>query len=158
MCRAVLEMLAGKVSKKVLRRGRPSSMFRYMAKYRNRDLEDTIAITKALADEHRVRALMALGRGELCACQLTELLGLAPSTVSRHMSILRQARLVEVRKEGRWSHYRLAEAETSDEARSALDWLEAALGRAPELREDARRLREILKSDPKELCAKSCRK
>ena len=129
-----------------------------MANYRTRSFEDTLAITKALADEHRVRALMALRRGELCACQLTELLGLAPSTVSKHMSILRQARLVEVRKEGRWSHYRLASAEASGEARSALDWLEAAIGRAAQVSEDARRLREVLKIDPKELCAKSCRR
>jgi len=52
---------------------------------------------------------MMLSGGELCACQIIEMLGLAPSTVSKHMSILRQAGLVETRKEGRWIYYRLAE-------------------------------------------------
>ena len=55
-------------------------------------------ITKALAEENRVRILMALEVEELCVCQITELLELAPSTVSKHMSVLRQARLVEGRK------------------------------------------------------------
>lgn len=58
---------------------------------------DFMAIAKALADENRVRLLLALQKQELCVCQLIELIGLAPSTVSKHMSILRQARLVEAR-------------------------------------------------------------
>ena len=45
-------------------------------------------ITKALADEHRLRVLLALRGGELCACQITELFGLAPSTMSKHLSVL----------------------------------------------------------------------
>ena len=69
---------------------------------------DFMAIAKALADENRVRLLLALQKQELCVCQLIELIGLAPSTVSKHMSILRQARLVEARKEGRWVYYRPA--------------------------------------------------
>ena len=66
-------------------------------------------ITKALAEENRLRILLALDGAELCVCQLVELLELAPSTVSKHMSVLRQARLVESRKDGRWMHYRLAD-------------------------------------------------
>ena len=61
-----------------------------------------LAIAKALADENRARALMALGGGELCLCQIIEVLGMSPSTVSKHMSILHQAGLVERRKDGRW--------------------------------------------------------
>jgi ArsR family transcriptional regulator len=68
-----------------------------------------LAISKALSDKHRVRALMALRGGELCVCQLIELLSLAPSTVSKHMSILRSAGLVECRKDSRWVYYRLPE-------------------------------------------------
>ena len=67
-----------------------------------------MTITKALSDENRVRMLLALDGRELCVCQIIELLGLAPSTVSKHMSILANARLVEGRQEGRWRFYRLA--------------------------------------------------
>ena len=52
-----------------------------------------MAVTKALADESRVRILLALGPGGLCVCQVVELLQPAPSTVSKHMSILKQAPL-----------------------------------------------------------------
>ena len=71
-------------------------------------MESVLAITRALADENRVRALLVLDGRELCVCQLIEFLGLAPSTVSKHMTILRQARLIEGRKKGRWMNYRLA--------------------------------------------------
>src|SRR5664280_1261035 len=80
-------------------------------------MRDLMAVIKALADENRVRILMALGPKELCVCQVVELLGLAPSTVSKHMAILKQARFVDGRKEGRWMFYRLAEKEASVEAK-----------------------------------------
>ena len=67
------------------------------------------AVAKALSDSHRVRAVMALRKGELCVCQITELLALAPSTISKHMSVLKSAGVVDSRKEGRWVYYRLIE-------------------------------------------------
>jgi ArsR family transcriptional regulator, arsenate/arsenite/antimonite-responsive transcriptional repressor len=73
------------------------------------DMDHFIAITKALSDPHRVRALLALRKGEMCVCQIIELFGLAPSTVSKHMSILKQSGLVDNRKDSRWVYYRLVE-------------------------------------------------
>ena len=64
-------------------------------------MRDFIAVARALADEGRVRILLALRGRELCVCEITELLRLAPSTVSKHMSILKQADLVAGRKDGR---------------------------------------------------------
>ena len=72
------------------------------------EIEDFTVLMKALSDPNRVRALLALNSGELCVCQLIELFQLAPSTVSKHMSILRQAKLVESRKDGRWIYYSIA--------------------------------------------------
>ena len=72
-------------------------------------IDDFVAVTKAFSDPHRVRAIMALREGELCVCQLIELFGLAPSTVSKHMSILKQAGLVDSRKDSRWVYYHLVE-------------------------------------------------
>ena len=68
-------------------------------------MREFMAITKALADENRVRVLLALQGGELCVCQITELFGLAASTISKHLSILYQAGLVDSRKDGRWIYY-----------------------------------------------------
>ena len=70
-------------------------------------MREFMSVAKALGDENRVRVLLALQGRELCVCQIIEFLGLAPSTVWKHISILKQARLVESRKEGRWMHYRL---------------------------------------------------
>lgn len=72
-------------------------------------LDAITSVMKALSDPHRVRALGMLSAGELCVCHLIDALHLAPSTVSKHMSILRQAGLVSGRKEGRWMHYALPE-------------------------------------------------
>jgi ArsR family transcriptional regulator len=109
-------------------------------------------ITKALSDENRVRILLALNRQELCVCQIIELLGLAPSTVSKHMSILANARLVESRQEGRWRYYRLAGDEAPDEVREATAWTFRSLSKTPRIQQDAERLKEILKLDPEVLC------
>ena len=82
-------------------------------------MREFMSITKALADENRVRILMALRDGELCVCQITELFGYAPSTVSKHLSILFQARLVESRKDGRWIYYQLPDKKASAMVRQA---------------------------------------
>lgn len=65
-------------------------------------------VHKALGHPARLRILAMLRGGELCVCQLTAVLGMAPSTVSAHLADLRLAGLVVERKEGRWVHYRLA--------------------------------------------------
>ena len=111
-----------------------------------------INMTKALSDENRVRALMMLCKGELCVCQLIEMLSLAPSTVSKHMSILRQARLVESRKEGRWMYYRLADENSPKEATQAIRWAQNSLAKDKQILADARQVKGVCKMDKKQLC------
>jgi len=116
-------------------------------------VEEFLAITNALADENRVRAILALRGGELCACQVIELLQLAPSTVSKHLSILKQAGLVDARKEGRWMYYRLSDTDrATPQAARAIEWVRATLGRDETAREDVRRLDRIVRENPEDLC------
>ncbi|MBN1577026.1 MAG: winged helix-turn-helix transcriptional regulator [Chitinispirillaceae bacterium] len=116
-------------------------------------MDNFLAITKALSDANRVRALMALRGGELCVCQIIELLGLAPSTVSKHMAVLKQAGLVKCRKEERWMYYRLPESsEQPALIRSAIDWTISLLGNDTAIIKDARSLRGIVSQDPSILC------
>lgn len=119
-------------------------------------LRDFTAITKALADETRVRVLMTLQRGELCVCQIVELAGLATSTVSKHMSILKQARLVESRKVGRWMYYRLADDSAPPAVHHAIAWVMQSLANDPQVLRDRQRIAAICNSDPHELCAAKC--
>ena len=117
-------------------------------------MRELMTVLKALADENRVRALMTLRSGELCVCQIVELLGLAPSTVSKHIAILKQARLVDGRKQGRWMFYRLAKRGASVEARKIAALVSQLLADDPQTRDDAKRLSQILKIDPEVLCEK----
>lgn len=76
-------------------------------------------VFKALASAHRRKILRILGEStpetgktccaadEVCACKLTDQLGLAASTVSHHMSVLRTSGLVDARKDGLWTYYTL---------------------------------------------------
>jgi len=121
-------------------------------------MREFMNITKALADENRVRTLLVLRGGELCVCQITELFGLAPSTVSKHLSILFQAGLLESRKDGRWIYYKLPGKAAPVVVRKALDWIEKVLADSPRVLEDNKQLKTILKQDPAELCKRQCRK
>ncbi len=135
----------------------PICLFRYMTKYRNEDdfsVEDLTTVAAALSDPNRVRALLALRDGELCVCQITALLQLAPSTVSKHMAILRQAGLVFGRKQQRWMHYRLATgAQTQPMISDALRWVEQYLEESSQARLDRDRLARIVATPAHVLCA-----
>ena len=119
---------------------------------------EIMAVTKALSDETRVRMLAALEGRELCVCQLIELVELAPSTVSKHLSILRGARLIESRKDGRWMYYRLAQKDSPKLITDTLSWLVKALHTQQRILDDRQRLGQILKTDPEQLCrAQTCK-
>lgn len=115
-------------------------------------------ITKALADDKRVRILMALRDGELCVCQITELFGLAPSTISKHLSVLFQAGLVQSRKDERWVYYRLPSAEASRAVKSAIEWMTGTIKKEATVIADGKHLKKILKMDPAQLCKGQCPK
>ena len=122
-----------------------------MPKHANITVDEVASIAKALSGPGRLRILGALAGGELCVCQIVELLELAPSTVSRHMSVLQQAGLVESRKEGRWVYYRLPE-DPLPHVGGALKWALETFGATEQARLDERKLKDINQCDPEELC------
>jgi len=111
-----------------------------------------MAITKALSDPNRVRILLALRSGELCVCQITELFGFAPSTISKHLSVLHQAHLILSRKSERWVYYRLPDKAAPVAVREALEWVHKSLGQTDEVANDAKKLKQILKTDLAVIC------
>jgi ArsR family transcriptional regulator, arsenate/arsenite/antimonite-responsive transcriptional repressor len=119
-------------------------------------VKDFLNITKALADENRLRMLMALQCGELCVYQITELMGLAVSTVSKHLSTLYQAGLVNARKEGRWMYYSLPGKGTHTAAREAVAWVRRSLAGKERIAEDAKGLKKVRAMDLSELCKRQC--
>lgn len=117
-------------------------------------MKQYLAIMKALSDSNRARVLCALRDGELCVCQLIELLQLAPSTVSKHLSILQHAELIESRKEGRWVYYRLSRKSVSQAAARITRETFRTLAENESIAEDNRRLKRIRKADLERLCRK----
>ena len=115
-------------------------------------MQDIMDVLKALADETRLRALCALRNGELCVCRLVALLDLSPSTVSKHLSILRSARLVESRKDGRWIYYRLATQFKSRAIGKMLPLLLADVADTGRIREDKKQLKKICNESADTLC------
>ncbi|MGM0427735.1 MAG: ArsR/SmtB family transcription factor [Thermodesulfobacteriota bacterium] len=114
-------------------------------------MEETLRMTKALADGNRLRALMSLvDHDELCVCQITELLDLATATVSRHMNMLQNVHLVVSRKDGRWVYYRLSETFP----KRLLAWLKEALADSRDMAADRERLKTIMSCDLHDLCRK----
>ena len=115
-------------------------------------LDAFLSLAKALSDDNRVRATAALQQGELCVCQIIELLDLAPSTVSKHMSILRQAGIVTSRKSGRWVYYSLCK---SDQSGNASDFIILALEKVTNdetIKADTQKLIKIKAMDLDQLC------
>jgi ArsR family transcriptional regulator, arsenate/arsenite/antimonite-responsive transcriptional repressor len=118
-------------------------------------VKEFVAIAKALSDASRVRTLAALHKGELCVCRIIALLGLAPSTVSKHMSVLKHAGLVQCRKEERWMYYRLpAAGDRTPMILEALDWVFRSLAKDEDIKNDAVRLARILRQSQETICRK----
>ena len=120
-------------------------------------MREFMSITRALADPNRVRILLALRRRELCVCQITELFGLAFSTVSKHLSILNHAGLIQSRKTERWVYYRLPDPSAPPAVREALAWVRKSLARSKAAVADARKLERVLNTDLAEICRRQCR-
>ena len=103
-------------------------------------MRDFVSAAKAISDPTRIRILKMLEGGELCVCRLTAQLGLAQSTVSKHLALLRHAGLVSARKEGYWVHYSLETEEISAHNLSVLALVRNALKDDPLTQSDARAL------------------
>ena len=113
-------------------------------------MDGTLKIIKSLADGNRLRVVVALmEHEELCVCQMTEMLGLAMATVSRHMSVLQNAGLVRSRKNSRWVYYRLSPTFPP----VLRQWISESLSHSPEMEADRLALGRIVAMNPGALCS-----
>lgn len=94
---------------------------------------------KALGDPLRLRIVALLRQGERCVCDLVAILGASQSTVSRHLSTLRKAGIVQARREGTWMHYSI-NPQLPSWARSVLEGIDQLAETHPELIADIQRL------------------
>jgi ArsR family transcriptional regulator len=105
-------------------------------------MESITVIFKALGERNRLRVFLALMETEeLCVCEVGEFLGLAPATVSRHMSILLRAKLIDLQKRGKWVYYSIKK----DVDPLLVQWIWQSVRDAPSLLEDRKRIEEIVR-------------
>ena len=84
-------------------------------------MKEFTRVMKSVSDPNRVRILKLLIEKELCVCEIQELLGLAQSTVSKHLKLLDDAELIVSRRDGAWVIYSLNERPGSDYGRLILE-------------------------------------
>jgi ArsR family transcriptional regulator len=105
-------------------------------------MKEVARLFKAFSDETRLRILRLLLNGELCICELMEVLQLPQSNVSRHMAYLKNAGLVDDRREAVWVYYSLTEPKDKVHA-CQLKCLRECFDDYEILRQDEARLEEF---------------
>lgn len=106
---------------------------------------DLASFFMALADGTRLRLLNLMRDGEVCVCFFTEVLGVSQPKVSRHLAYLRNAGIVDARRDGKWMHYRIRLQEWEG-AQRILEVILDMMSRREELRAEYVRYRTICSS------------
>jgi len=116
-------------------------------------MKSTAQIFKALGDETRLRIMALLVNDqELCVCDIMSALEMPQSTISRHLSYLRNAGLVDDRRQGVWMYYKV----NRDKLRYAgtiFDLLATMLLELDQAAVDQRNLRKHLAAKEKSSCS-----
>ena len=102
---------------------------------------------KALGDETRLRIVALLSHGELCVCHIEAALALTQSNTSRQLAVLRNAGIVDSRRELNWVYYRLLEQEDPDCARQ-LRALVTSFAKETVVKADVQRLLKLRGPQP----------
>lgn len=93
----------------------------------------------ALADNTRRRLLNLIGEDEVCVCYLVEVIETNQPKISRHLALLKKAGLVSVRRDWKWSHYRITKP-ADERAAKVLDEVLNLLSSDPEMQKDKKQL------------------
>ncbi len=114
-------------------------------------MKDSINIFKALSDKNRLRILKMLQIKPLCVCEITEVLQLATSTVSQHLSILKKASFISEDREGRWVNYKINQRPEDQRIPAILSQLDFWIGDFELVKSDYAKVETI---DRYEVCSR----
>jgi ArsR family transcriptional regulator, arsenate/arsenite/antimonite-responsive transcriptional repressor len=110
-------------------------------------MREALKVTKALADETRLRILKILELRPFCVGELTIILQRAQSTVSKHLAILKDAGLIEDCRDGLWVNYQLCKSSFNPHALEALRMINSWLNDEPQTQQDKDRGNTVKKED-----------
>jgi len=105
------------------------------------DVRPLSQVFRALGDETRLRIVALLSHGELCVCHLEKALSLSQPNASRQLGILKNAGIVDSRRDGTWVYYRL-DKQTHEAVEAQLRALVKAFGAEDALKADHARLKK----------------
>ena len=97
---------------------------------------------RALSEEVRLRIIMLLTQGELCVCDIMEILNEPQSKVSRHLSYLKSSGLISGKRVGVWMHYALSE-ERDEVLDAQIDFMRQRLSHLPGFTDDMTRMETL---------------
>lgn len=106
-------------------------------------MRNVTKIFKALSDRNRVRILKMLEIRPLCVCEMTVVLKISTSTVSKHLSLLREAGFIEDQKDGKWVEYKLKRNSDNAQVKELLSSLSKLLNDDAEVKTYSKRLKHI---------------
>jgi ArsR family transcriptional regulator len=104
---------------------------------------DYVNVFKALSDPNRIRIVIMLGERELCMCEVREMLSLSNSTVSKHLTILRDAGLLLDSKEGKWVNFRLNDKSESRFIRSMIALIKSSFKDDGVVQDDLKKVHRV---------------
>ncbi|MCX5997780.1 MAG: metalloregulator ArsR/SmtB family transcription factor [Chloroflexi bacterium] len=110
-------------------------------------MSDTVRVFKALSDGTRLRILNILLVRECCVCEVMQVLGISQPSASRHLSILRGARLLKARKEGIWMYYSVDHDGVPAYAQEIVKAVRLAAADMPEARLDKQKLQKTMRQN-----------
>jgi ArsR family transcriptional regulator, arsenate/arsenite/antimonite-responsive transcriptional repressor len=101
---------------------------------------DYVNVFKALSDPNRIRIVKMLSERELCMCEVREILDLSNSTVSKHLTILRDAGLILDSKDGKWVNFQINNKSEQRFIRSLIALIKSSFTDDKAIQDDARKL------------------
>lgn len=106
-------------------------------------MDDILNLFSMLSDKTRLRILLLLHKQELCVCEVYAALEMSQPRVSRQLGILKQARLIKDRREGKWVYYKLNENDYTRDFMRILSFLPDWLKNDPVYNHDQTRLQKM---------------
>lgn len=106
-------------------------------------MDELVRCLRALSEEVRLRIIMLLTQGELCVCDIMEILDEPQSKVSRHLSYLKNSGLINSQRVGVWMHYSMAELK-DEVSRAQLAFMKERFSQLPQFKDDLDKA-EVLK-------------
>jgi ArsR family transcriptional regulator len=106
-------------------------------------MKDLVKVFKAVADPNRIRILKMLQQKKMCVCELAAVLGITQPSVSRHLSMMRDAGLVRDERNCQWIDYELCEEKVNKYAPVIMGHIKSWINDNPRIKEDAAKIKHL---------------